>query len=321
MKKRNTQIKKGNEDRLLTTNTQPRGRIIAAFAAVYIIWGSTYLAIRFAVETTPPFLMAAVRFLISGVILYALARMRGSPRPTGSHWKHATVVGALLLVGGNGAVVWAEQTVPSGMTALIVAILPFWIVILEWALPGHRRPTRGIIAGLIVGVIGLAILLGPAIVSEKAEMSLSGGLILILGSLSWALGSLYSKHAKMPSPLLTTGMEMLSGGVLLLVCAFILREPSNFDVHAVSRASALGLLYLTTFGSLIGFTAYIYLLEHVPASRVATYAYVNPVVAVILGWFIGREPLTIRTMVAAAVIIGAVALITTARSQSEAPSA
>lgn len=301
----------------MTINTEPRGRIIAAFAAVYIIWGSTYLAIRFAVETTPPFLMAAVRFLISGFILYGLARMRGSLRPTRSHWKHATIVGALLLVGGNGAVVWAEQTVPSGLTALIVAILPFWIVILEWVLPGHRRPTRGIIAGLIVGVIGLGILLGPAVMDQSSEMSLSGGLILILGSLSWALGSLYSKYAKMPSPLLTTGMEMLSGGVLLLVCALILREPSNFDVRAVSTASILGLLYLTTFGSLIGFTAYIYLLEHVPASRVATYAYVNPVVAVILGWLIGHEPLTARTLIAAVVIIGAVALITTARSESE----
>ena len=302
----------------MTTKAQPRGRIIAAFAAVYLIWGSTYLAIRFAVETTPPFLMAAVRFLISGLILYSLGRLRGSTKPSLSHWKSATIVGALLLVGGNGAVVWAEQTVPSGITALIVAILPFWIVILEWILPGHRRPTPGIIAGLIVGVIGLGILLGPAIMSQKSEMSASGGLILVLGSLSWALGSLYSIHARMPSPLLTTGMEMLSGGVLLLVCAFIMGEPGRFDIHAVSTPSLLGLLYLTTFGSLVGFTAYIYLLEHVPASRVATYAYVNPVVAVILGWFIGKEPLTLRTLIAAAVIIGAVALITTARSEPEA---
>lgn len=261
--------------------------------------------------------MAAVRFFISGAILYTIARTRGSAKPTAKHWRDATIVGALLLVGGNGAVVWAEQTVPSGLTALIVAILPFWIVILEWVLPGHRKPTRGIVAGLIVGIIGLGILLGPAVMNERSEMSLSGGLILIMGSLSWALGSLYSKRARMPSPLLTTGMEMLSGGVLLLICAFVLREPSNFDIHKVSKESALGLLYLTTFGSLIGFTAYMYLLNHVAASRVATYAYVNPVVAVILGWFIANEPLTARTLVAAAVIIGAVALITTARSEPE----
>src|SRR5205085_2557681 len=143
------------------------------------------------------------RFLISGLILYAIARARGSKKPTRSHWKSATIVGALLLVGGNGAVVWAEKTVPSGITALVVAILPFWIVILEWVLPGHRKPTKGIVAGLIVGIIGLAILLGPAIMSETAEMSASGGIILIFGSLSWALGSLYSKRAKMPSPILT----------------------------------------------------------------------------------------------------------------------
>lgn len=302
----------------MTTNTQPRSRIIAAFAAVYIIWGSTYLAIRFAVETTPPFLMAAARFLVSGAILYGIARMRSSYKPTVSHWKGATIVGAFLLVGGNGAVVWAAQTVPSGITALIVAILPFWIVILEWILPGHRKPTPGIIAGLIVGTIGLGILLGPAVMNQTSEMNATGGFILILGSLSWALGSLYSKRARMPSPLLTTGMEMLSGGVLLLLCAFMLGEPASFDWRAVSTPSLLGLLYLTTFGSLIGFTAYIYLLEHVPASRVATYAYVNPVVAVFLGWSIGHEPLTARTLIAAAVIIGAVALITTARSEPEA---
>ncbi len=301
----------------MTTNSQPRGRIIAAFAAVYIIWGSTYLAIRFAVETTPPFLMAAVRFLISGLILYGIARARGTKKPTLLHWKGAAIVGALLLVGGNGAVVWAEQTVPSGITALIVAILPFWIVILEWLLPPHRKPTPGIIAGLVVGIIGLGILLGPAIISQKSDMSATGGLILVFGSLSWALGSLYSKRARMPSPLLTTGMEMLAGAVLLFICAFIFNEPANFDWRAVSTPSLIGVLYLTTFGSLIGFTAFIYLLDHVPASRVATYAYVNPVVAVILGWFIGHEPLTLRTLIAAAVIIGAVALITTARSEPE----
>lgn len=299
----------------MTTKTQPRGRIIAAFAAVYIIWGSTYLAIRFAVETTPPFLMAAFRFLVSGVLLVTIARMRGNAKPTLSHWRSAAIVGTLLLVGGNGAVVWAEQTVPSGITALIVAILPFWIVVLEWVLPGHRRPTLGVVAGLIVGVIGLGILLGPAIANEKSAISLGGALILVLGSLSWALGSIYSTHAKMPSPLLTTGMEMLCGGAILLVCSFMFREPSNFDVHAVSMRSLAGLLYLTTFGSLVAFTAYMYLLEHVSASLVSTYAYVNPVVAVILGWFIAHEPLTVRTLIAAVVIIAGVALITTARNE------
>lgn len=301
----------------MTTNPQPRGRIIAAFAAVYIIWGSTYLAIRFAVETTPPFLMAAFRFLVSGVILVSFARMRGVAMPTLSHWKSAAIVGALLLVGGNGAVVWAEQTVPSGITALIVAILPFWIVVLEWVLPGHRRPTRAVVAGLIVGIIGLGILLGPAIANEKSAISLGGAVILILGSLSWALGSIYAQHAKMPSPLLTTGMEMLCGGLILVLCSFIFKEPSTFDVHRVSARSMVALLYLTTFGALVAFTAYMYLLDHVQSSLVATYAYVNPVVAVILGWFIAHEPLTVRTLVAAAVIIGAVALITTARSEPE----
>lgn len=292
-------------------------RIITAFAAVYVIWGSTYLAIRFAVETIPPFLMASARFIASGLLLFAFSRWRGAPRPTRSQWKKTTIVGALLLVGGNGALVWAEQTVPSGLAALIVAVLPFWIVVMEWVLPGGKRPSAGIIAGLVTGIIGLAILLGPAAMDKNSTVGIAGPVILILGSLSWAIGSLYSRRVEMPSPLLATGMEMLAGGALLLVISFIAGEPWYFDVHAVSTPSMLGLFYLTTFGSLIAFTAYIFLLNHVSATRVATYAYVNPIVAVFLGWLIGHETVTARTLIAAVVIIGAVAIITSATSRPE----
>lgn len=298
-----------------------RAKILAAFAAVYIIWGSTYFAIGVAVETIPPFLMAAARFLVSGVILYVIARARSAERPSLLHWKNAAIVGAFLLVGGNGAVVWAEQFVPTGLTALLVSILPFWIVMIEWVLPGGRRPSLGIAAGLFLGIIGLVYLIGPSSITggDAGPVPLAGAVVLILGSLSWALGSLYSKKTSLPGPIMAIGMEMLTGGVLLLLIAIIRGEPWGFDVRSVSIDSWLGLAYLTTFGSLIAFTAFIWLLGVAAPARVATYAYVNPVVAVLLGWAIGGEQITIRTLIAGGIIISAVALITTARSSDDQP--
>jgi drug/metabolite transporter (DMT)-like permease len=291
-----------------------RAQIIAAFASVYTIWGSTYLAIRYADETIPPFLMAGVRFLISGTLLYVWARYRGAPRPTRIHWRNATIAGGLLLLGGNGAVVWAEQFVPSGLTALIVSILPFWLVIIEWVRPPRKTPGAAVIIGLIVGFIGIVVLVGPGNLGG-GDISYAAALVLILGSLSWALGSFFSRDAALPdSGLLTTGMEMLGGGVLLSIAAVATGELRSFHVAEVSRASTLGLLYLITFGSLIGFTSYIWLLDKVSPARLGTYAYVNPVVAVLLGWAIAGEKLSFRTGVAAAIVICAVALITTART-------
>jgi drug/metabolite transporter (DMT)-like permease len=292
-----------------------RAQIIAAFASVYTIWGSTYLAIRYADETIPPFLMAGVRFLISGTLLYVWARYRGARRPTRIHWRNATIAGGLLLLGGNGAVVWAEQFVPSGLTALIVSILPFWLVIIEWVRPPRKTPGAAVIIGLIVGFIGIIVLVGPGNLGGRGDISYTGALVLILGSLSWALGSFFSRDAALPdSGLLTTGMEMLGGGVLLSIAAAATGELRSFHVAEVSRASALGLLYLITFGSLIGFTSYIWLLDKVSPARLGTYAYVNPVVAVLLGWAVAGEKLSFRTGVAAAIVICAVALITTART-------
>jgi drug/metabolite transporter (DMT)-like permease len=297
-----------------------RAQIIAAFASIYLIWGSTYLAIRYADETIPPFLMGGVRFLISGAMLYAWARYRGAPRPSPVHWRNAVIAGAFLLLGGNGAVVWAEQFVPSGMTALLVSILPFWLVIIEWIRPPRRRPAGAVLIGLILGFIGIIVLVGPADLGGHGDVRPIGALVLILGSLSWAIGSFYSRDAELPeSGLLTTGMEMLGGGTLLLVVGVLTGELSRFDVHSVSRASAVGLLYLITFGSLLGFTSYIWLLDKVSPARLGTYAYVNPVVAVVLGWAIAGERLSVRTAVAAAIVICAVALITTARSAGSYP--
>jgi drug/metabolite transporter (DMT)-like permease len=292
-----------------------RAQIIAAFASIYLVWGSTYLAIRYAIETIPPFIMGGIRFLISGALLYLWARSRGAPRPTRIHWRNAIIAGAFLLVGGNGAVMWAEQVVPSGLTALLVSILPFWLVIIEWVRPPRRRPGTAVLVGLVVGFIGIIVLVGPSGIGGHGDVSPIGALVLILGSLSWAIGSFWSRDAQLPeSGLLTTGMEMLGGGALLLLVGALTREFSGFDLHGVSKASAAGLLYLISFGSLIGFTSYIWLLDKVSPARLGTYAYVNPIVAVLLGWAVAGERLSIRTGIAAAIVICAVALITTARS-------
>ena len=292
-----------------------RAQIVAAFASIYVVWGSTYLAIRYAVETIPPFIMGGVRFLISGAMLYLWARSRGAPRPTRLHWRNAIIAGGFLLLGGNGAVVWAEQFVPSGLTALLVSILPFWLVIIEWIRPPRRRPSAAVLVGLVLGFVGIIVLVGPSDVGGHGDVMPLGALVLILGSLSWAIGSFWSRDAQLPeSGLLTTGMEMIGGGVLLLVVGTLAGEFSHLDIRGISNASAFGLLYLITFGSLLGFTSYIWLLDKVSPARLGTYAYVNPIVAVLLGWAIAGERLSIRTGVAAAIVICAVALITTARS-------
>ncbi len=294
-----------------------RSQILAAFASIYLIWGSTYLAIRYAVETIPPFVMGGIRFVISGALLYAWARYRGVPRPSRRHWRNAVIAGGLLLLGGNGAVVWAEQFVSSGLTALLVSILPFWLVIIEWVRPPRRRPHVAVIIGLIIGFIGIIVLVGPGNLGGHGDVRPIGALVLILGSLSWAIGSFFSRDADLPqSGLLTTGMEMLGGGTLMLIVGALSGEFTHFDLHHVSRASAVGLGYLITFGSLLGFTSYIWLLDKVSPARLGTYAYVNPVVAVVLGWAIAGERLSVRTAIAAAIVICAVALITTARSSA-----
>jgi drug/metabolite transporter (DMT)-like permease len=218
-------------------------------------------------------------------------------------------------------VVWAEQFVPSGLTALLVSILPFWLVIIEWVRPPRRRPSGLVLVGLVLGFIGIIVLVGGGSVEGQADIRPLGALVLILGSLSWAIGSFWSRDAQLPeSGLLTTGMEMLGGGALLLIVGVLSGELRHFDVHQISKASAIGLIYLITFGSLIGFTSYIWLLDKVSPARLGTYAYVNPLVAVLLGWAIAGEKLSIRTGIAAAIIICAVALITSARSTTAAQS-
>lgn len=288
--------------------------IWSALIAVYLIWGSTYLAIRFAVETTPPFLMAGVRFVISGGFLYALRRFQGDPRPKTTEWRSAAVVGILLLVGGNGGVVWSEQFVPSGLAALLVATVPLWMVFLDALRPGGHRPSLMAGAGIIIGFAGVILLIRSVANGTDATNSF-GVVALLCAALSWATGSLYGRTAKLPtSQLLGTGMEMLTGGVALLFVSLALGEWTWFDPATVSQRSALAVIYLTVVGS-SAFVAYVWLLRVAPTPLVATYAYVNPLIAVLLGHFLAQEPLTLRILLAAMLIIGSVALVSRQKRQ------
>lgn len=283
-------------------------RLILAFAAVYVIWGSTYLAIQYAIETLPPFLMAGVRFIIAGGILYLWARLRGVPRPRRIHWRSALIIGGLLLLFGNGLVAWAEQFVASGQAALLVAMVPIWTVLLEWIRPGGVRPSPTVLLGVCLGFFGLILLIGPGL---GGSIHTGGVIALLISSLSWTIGSLYARGAPLPrSPTLTNGIEMLAGGVLLLAVGFARGEWQSVELAAISGQSVIALVYLIIFGSLIGFSSFIYILTHASPTRVSTYAYVNPVVAVLLGWALAGEPLTARTIVATVIIVSSVALLT-----------
>lgn len=292
-------------------------KIWAALITVYIVWGSTYLAIRFAVDTLPPFLMAATRFLIAGGILFGWRMLAGDAKPVRIEWRSAIIVGLLLLVGGNGGVVWAEQFVPSGVAALIVGTAPIWMVLIDALRPNGRKANWQTWAGVIVGFIGIVFLISPWEVRENnPELDTLGILALLLAAFLWAIGSLYSRGAKLPdSPLLGTGMEMLAGGVGLLILGIFNGEWARLDPGAFSARSIWSLIYLIFIGALLGFAAYTWLLRNAPTPLVATYAYVNPLVAVILGSLLAAEPLTPKIIVTALIVVGSVGLINTARVQ------
>jgi drug/metabolite transporter (DMT)-like permease len=281
--------------------------IWSALLAVYLIWGSTYLAIRFVVETTPPFLSAAFRFIVSGAFLYTW-RIAGDPKPTATEWRSAATVGIFLLLGGNGGVVWASQFIPSSLAALLVATVPLWMVAMDSTRPSKQKPSVRAIIGILIGFCGVVLLIRFA-ASDDAFFNLFGATAVLFASLSWAVGSLYARSAKLPeSQLLATGMEMFAGGVALLLIATAVGEWHRFDISAVSSRSALALAYLTVVGS-AAFVAYAWLLRVAPTPLVSTYAYVNPLVAVLLGYFLAGEPMTARTLFSAGLIIGSVVLV------------
>ncbi len=293
--------------------------IWAGMLSIYIVWGSTYLAIQFAVETIPPFLMAAARNFTAGLIVYTWRWLAGDPRPSRLHWRSAAIIGVLLLTGGNGLVSWSERLVPSGITSLLVGSVPLWIMLIDLASGYYRkggsRPGALAVVGLMAGFGGIALLVGPGQLSGTGQVNLVGAGALLLGSLLWALGSVYNRGAQLPaSPLLGTGMEMLSGGLGLFVVGTLAGEWPQLNLAEVSTSSLLGLLYLIFFGSLVGFASYTWLLRVAPITLVSTYAYVNPVVALFLGALIAREVVTGRMIVAALIILGSVALITLTRT-------
>lgn len=295
--------------------------IVAAFAAIYLIWGSTYLAIRVAVQTLPPFSIAGLRFLLAGAVLYGIAALRGGARPSDVEWRSAAIAGALLLLGGNGAVVWASTFAPSGFIALIVATVPMWMVVLPLLRGVRPRVAEGV--GVAIGLVGVFWLLDPfaATRSDAARGTPAalfwGGLLVTVGSMLWAGGSLYARRAPLPrDPFVSTAIQMLTGGAWLTIAGAAAGEFGGLDLRRASVQSLLAFGYLLVFGSLVAFTAYVWLLQVTSPAKVTTYAYVNPAVAVLLGWAILDEPITSRMLVAMLLILASVVMITTARSRA-----
>ena len=282
---------------------------LGALLIVYFFWGGTYLGIRFAVQTIPPFLMAGTRFLIAGSAVYLYARMRGAAKPKREHWIDAGIVGALLLLGGNGIVSWAEQLVSSSIAALLIATVPLWMILLGLFAKDTRRPNGVVCAAVVLGFLGITILVLPS--SGIGRISLTGVAALLIASLFWSLGSMYSRRARLPgSPLLAVGMQMLVGGALMVVGSGLGGEWSRFHPAQVSARSLFGMGYLVLFGSIIAYNAYIWLLKNADPTWVSTYAFVNPIVAVFLGWLMAGEQLTARSVWATAIIVLSVVIIT-----------
>ncbi len=300
-----------------------RAGIILAFAAIYILWGSTYLGIRYAIETLPPFLMAGTRFFIAGAILFTWAKLHGDRVGSLAQWRRAFVIGALLLLAGNGGVTWAEKYIASGLAALLIATEPLWVVVLNWML-AHRRPNARVLFGVLTGLAGVALLFGGGLNNGRhvSALSLAGAIVVLLAGFAWASGSVYAARRPIQaSTSMASGMQMIAGGSLLLLLGLVMGDFKRLNLGAASWVSLGAFGYLLVFGSLVAFTAYSWLLRHVTTARAATYAYVNPVVAVLLGWLFAHEPLTLRMLVAAAVIVGSVVLITTYGGEHQAASA
>jgi drug/metabolite transporter (DMT)-like permease len=283
--------------------------VVTAFAAVYLIWGSTYLGIRFAVQSIPPFLMAGTRHFAAGLLLFTIARLRGAGMPTRIQWRDAAIAGTLLLVIGNGGVSWAEQRIPSGVAALVVALTPLWMVLLDWLRPGGIRPRALVGAGLLVGIIGVALLARGRGGHHEAGYGWSVA-ALLAASIGWACGSMFNRGARKPaSAFLGVSMQMIAGGLVLLALSATQGEFKQFGFARVTAVSFGSWLYLVMAGSLVGYTAYVWLLHVSTPARVATYAYVNPLIAVLLGCTLGREAFSRELLAAGALIIVAVVLI------------
>jgi len=296
------------------SRVHPTGRsralVFWSFAAIYIVWGSTYLGIRIIVEAVPPLFASASRFLVAGTVLWIIARARGAPAPERSLWPRAFVLGGLFFLIGNGGISWAETRVPSGLTALLAATTPLWTVVLESAHDGWRRPPLRTVAGVLLGLAGVAVLVAPGEVLGGEHADLLGAIAISVASVGWAAGSVASHRLHLhPDPALGTAMKMLAGGVLLTVAGLAAGEWPRLLASSITPRVIAAWVYLVLFGSLLGFSAFNYLLRVTSPAKVSTSGYVNPLVAVILGWLFLSEPISERTLLAAAVIVGGVVLI------------
>ncbi len=294
-------------EHFVTQNPPSRWLLVAAFAAVYLIWGSSYLGIHFAIQTLPPFLMTAMRFLFAGVLLFVWARLRGAPMPSRINWKAALISGIFLFVLNNGAIVWAEGNgLPTGVAAVLIATLPMWIVLLTWLKPGGTFPGGLVIIGLVSGFVGILLLFEP----QGNTLYIPGVIAVLFGAFCWAYGSLYAKNAPLPqSAVMATALQLLCGGALQFAIAIPAGELGRFDPAQVSTTSWVAMIYLAIVSSIIAYSAFVWLMRVSTPTKVSTYAYVNPVIAVFLGWLLANEPLTTRTLIAAGIIIASVILI------------
>jgi drug/metabolite transporter (DMT)-like permease len=296
---------------LVATNAKSQTSIILALSAVYVFWGGTYLAMKIAIETIPPFIMGGTRFLTAGLLVYIWGIYKGQEPPEKSHWLYASLLGILMLLIGQGGIIWAQQYVPSGVAAIIFATVPLWMTLISWVCQGAQRPNNLVIFGLFLGFFGIVLqvknsLLGVDINSNHWV----GYIVLILAAVSWAWGSVYSRVFRLPaSPLMSIALQMLTGGTFYIVVSLLKGEWKQFEVLSISLGSMLSLGYLILFGSIIGFSAYIWLLKVANPTMVSTYAYVNPVVAVFLGCTLAGEPLTLNDAVVAMLILTSVVII------------
>ena len=295
--------------------TQPNSRpgslwlILAAFAAVYLIWGSTYLAIKYVIETIPPFIAAGSRNLFAGLVLYLIARQRGDAAPTRLQWRDGVLAGILMITVGNGGVTWAEKSISSSIAALLVGLTPVWMVLFDWLRPRGTKPSGLVMLGLAVGFAGVALLaLSP---KDSPHSTYGWGVAAVLAaSLCWAFGSIFNRTAHKPAgPFMPGATQLTTGGAILFVIATFAGEWNQFSFAQISLRSFVAWLYLMIAGSIIAYTAYVWLLQATSPARVSTYAYVNPFVAVLLGCTIGGEPLSREMMIAGALIIAAVVLV------------
>jgi drug/metabolite transporter (DMT)-like permease len=295
-------------------------KVLLAFAIIYFVWGSTFLAIRVGVREVPPFLLAGMRFFVAGIVLYGWIRFRGTPSPTAQEWRAASFLAILIFVFDYGLLFWAERRVPSGIAAVMLATIPVFMAIGEIIFLRTQRLTFRLGLALLIGLGGVAVLVGHAMSLGEAPVDTAGACALIVAAISWSVAASLTRKLPLPSAkAMSSGAQMLAGGVLLTLTAAFLGEFRGFHVQAVSRGAWLALVYLIVAGSIVGFTAYVWLIHHESPTKVGTYAYVNPVVAVLLGYFLGGEAIGPRTIVGTVLVLVSVVVITTTPKKDSAP--